>query len=349
MEKRPRVRDIALAAGVSTATVDRVLHGRGGVAADKAERVEAAIARLAGRCRSNAATNQRLIAILPAEAGPSTDFLAGVLAREAERRGARIVVQSVPKLDPGALAAAIDAIDATAFDGLALMPLEHGSVRHALDDATRRGLRVVSLLTGIAGPRIAAHIATDNRAAGRTAGWLMGRFAPAHGRIVVLWSGQLYRSHEERELGFRSLLRQEFPGLHLVERVGGDVDHGNEAALLELLSEVPDVVGIYNVGGGNGGIANALHKSGRAQETIFIGHNLTAQTQQLLLDGTMDAVVHQDMDLAGRTTIDALMVTRPVVTTSPARADRDPRKSPDRSLERQVCIGGDVRLCSRRN
>ena len=37
----------------------------------------------------------------------------------------------------------------------------------------------------------------------------MGRFVRGTGKLAVVWGGQLFRSHEERESGFRSVLRAE--------------------------------------------------------------------------------------------------------------------------------------------
>jgi LacI family transcriptional regulator len=61
-----------------------------------------------------------------------------------------------------------------------------------------------------------------------------------------------------------------------------------------LLVQYPDLVGIYNVGAGNRGVATALEASGRARNVIFIGHELTQHSRKYLLSGVMDVVINQD-------------------------------------------------------
>lgn len=56
----------------------------------------------------------------------------------------------------------------------------------------------------------------------------------------------------------------------------------------------PDIAGLYNIGGGAEGVAQALREAGRMHDVVFIGHGLTADTRALLLDGTLDAVLTQE-------------------------------------------------------
>nr|WP_292517078.1 substrate-binding domain-containing protein [Mesorhizobium sp.] len=67
-----------------------------------------------------------------------------------------------------------------------------------------------------------------------------------------------------------------------------------------LLERHPDLAAIYNVGAGNTGIARALKERGRAKEIIFLGHEVTDGIKQLLLDGTLDAVVDQNPRVEAR-------------------------------------------------
>ena len=66
-------------------------------------------------------------------------------------------------------------------------------------------------------------------------------------------------------------------------------------------------MGIYNVGAGNRGIARALADAALASEIVFIGHNLTPKTHAYLLDGTMNAVIHQNLHNAANDTIEFLI------------------------------------------
>jgi len=157
-------------------------------------------------------------------------------------------------------------------------------------------------------PRV-AYIGIDNRAAGRLAGYLLNRFmGPERPGKVALFAGSLaYRGHEEREMGFRHILTEESPNLEIVEM--REMLDDREKAYSEasaLLERHPDLAAIYNVGAGNTGIARALKERGRAKEIIFLGHEVTDGTKELLLDGTLDAVIDQNPRVEAREALNIL-------------------------------------------
>ncbi len=119
-----------------------------------------------------------------------------------------------------------------------------------------------------------------------------------------MWGGQLYRSHEERESGFRSVLRTERPDLQSVELItGNDNPDTTRDRVREALAAHPDLVGVYCVGGAIAGAADAIEEAGLAPRIVMIGHNYNSETRPYLLSGTIHALVHQDM---GRVAGDAL-------------------------------------------
>ena len=129
------------------------------------------------------------------------------------------------------------------------------------------------------------------------------------GGKVALFAGSLsYRGHEEREMGFRHMLAEDFSSLSIVQTI--EVRDDSERSYGEataLLARVPDLAGIYNIGAGNRGIARALQEAGMARQTVFIGHELTPHTRQFLLSGVMDAVIDQNPRVEARELIDRLL------------------------------------------
>src|SRR5689334_14830223 len=85
-ERRPRVSQVAARAGVSTATVDRVINGRGGVRQQTVARVEEAIRDIVGGASivPVAGSAQRFDVVLSGERGGATKALADAFARAAE-------------------------------------------------------------------------------------------------------------------------------------------------------------------------------------------------------------------------------------------------------------------------
>jgi LacI family transcriptional regulator len=101
-------------------------------------------------------------------------------------------------------------------------------------------------------PRV-AYVGIDNRQVGRLAGQLMGRFLPADRPAkAALFAGSLScRGYEEREMGFRHILRDEFPHIQILEL--REIMDDRAKAMEEthaLLDQYLDLAAIYNVGGG---------------------------------------------------------------------------------------------------
>ena len=99
-------------------------------------------------------------------------------------------------------------------DGVGVVPVDHPVVREAARAIAARGVPVLTLISDIAGLPTVGYIGIDNRAAGRLAGYLLGRLMPPGRAEIALFTGSLsYRGHEEREMGFRHLIAEEFPRL----------------------------------------------------------------------------------------------------------------------------------------
>ncbi|PMZ24099.1 LacI family transcriptional regulator, partial [Pseudomonas sp. FW306-02-F04-BA] len=76
------------------------------------------------------------------------------------------------------------------------------------------GIRLVTLVSDVPAAPRSAYVGIDNRVAGRTAALLMGRFLGGRtGHLAMMVGSRSYRGHEEREMGFRSVLSEEFPHL----------------------------------------------------------------------------------------------------------------------------------------
>ncbi len=293
------IADVAEAAGVSSATVDRVLNRRAGVHERTRSRVMRAAESLGyvgdGAARAGAL---RLAFVVP---GGGNTFL-GDLSRALQSSASEAVRVTVHRLDiyrPAILAAGLLDVAAEA-DGVGVVALDHPAVREAMRSVAALGKPMVTLVSDISDVPRAAYVGIDNRAAGRLAGQLLGRLlrAPA-GQVaagrVALFAGSLsYRGHEEREMGFRRICAEEFPGLAVLPTREIEDDAAQAyAAASGLLRGHDAPCGIYCLGGGVRGIARALDECGRS-DVVFIAHELTEHTRRGLVCGTIDAVIDQD-------------------------------------------------------
>lgn len=300
---RITIQDVAREAGVSVATVDRVLNRRSGVRAETVKRVEAAADKLAYQpdrlaARLARARDYRFCFILPTGTNTFMQTLRAEVEGTAERLSAervRIAVRLVDVFDAMALAEELESLGDD-FDGVAVVALDHPAVREAINGLVDAGVKAVTLVSDAPGSKRVHYVGIDNTAAGRTAAMLLGRFiGQREGKVGLIAGSLALRDHVERQFGFEQVMAREFPHLEVLPvREGRDDYEKVQAVTAALLEETPDLAGIYNVGAGNRGIAAALEAAGRAQDVVFLAHDLTPFTRRLLVRGIIDAVVNQD-------------------------------------------------------
>jgi LacI family transcriptional regulator len=300
---RATLEDVARTAGVSLATVDRVVNRREGVRAKTVARVEAAVAKLGYRADVAAARlargqTFRFAFVLPTGSNSFMTNLTEQVQRTADwlagQRGF-IDILHVDVFDPDVLAAALENLS-PAYQGVAVIALDHPRVRAAIDELTTRGVAVVTLVSDAPSSRRLHYVGIDNPAAGRTAATLMGRFlAGREGTVAVIAGSLSLRDHTERQFGFHQILSGEYPNLlALLVIEGRDDSERTRELTAALLARQPDLRGIYSCGAGNRGIADALEASGRAREVVWIAHELTQYTRRFLVRGALDAIINQD-------------------------------------------------------
>jgi LacI family transcriptional regulator len=300
---RITLQDVAREAGVSLATADRVLNGRTGVRGVTAEKVQAAVARLGYRPNLAAARlargeTYRFCFVLPVGSNVFMRQLAEQVASTADwvaAQNAYIDTLRVDVFAPETLAAALDGLIGH-YDGVAVVALDHPQVRAAIDDLVDAGIAVVTLVSDVPSSQRFHYVGIDNIAAGRTAATLLGRFAGGRtGAVGLILGTPALRDHAERQFGFMQVMAGEYPALHVLPPVQSlDEDDRAHAVTEAMLRAHPDLVGLYNVGAGNRGVAAAITSANRGGDLIFVGHDLTDDTRRFLLRGVMDAVINQD-------------------------------------------------------
>lgn len=303
--RRTTVHDVAKKAGVSLATVDRVLNNRPGVRPQTAQKVETAIAEL-GFFRDLSASllararDLRLKVLLPSGANEFMANLAQMVGQRAPMVAAermRLELSHFPPLDASALARELDALDPRSCDCAVLVGIEDERVVTAVNSAARRGIGMVTLVSDLPGSARHHFVGIDNFAAGRTAGSLLGRFSPNGGKLGVIMGSHELRDHRERLDGFLQLLREEFPAVEVLPALEGHEEPGETGRhAANLIAEHADLVGLYNLGAGNAGLIEAVGLSGRAGRLRVIAHELTASTREGLKTGLVDVVLDQNPD-----------------------------------------------------
>jgi LacI family transcriptional regulator len=298
---RFRIREIAMQAGLSEATVDRVLNNRGMVRASTAQEVHQAIADLE-RQRTQLRLGGRTFMVDVVVQAPERFSSAVRTALEAELPSLRpAVIRSRFHLretaTPAEMAEMLDRIATRGSHGVILKAPDAPEVSAAAQRLADKGIPIVTLVTDLPNSGRVAYVGIDNRAAGATAAYLLGQWLGREpGSVLMTVSSSFFRGEEEREMGFRGTMRALQPDRELVEI---SETQGLDAALREQVSTIltthPDVVAVYSIGGGN--IAtlegfDALRRTCAA----FIAHDLDEDNMRLLRERRVSAVLHHNLN-----------------------------------------------------
>ena len=308
------VADIARSCGLSTATVDRVLNNRAGASAANRQRVMEAAKQLGSLPVVDQVTlpsrPAHLEFFLPIGANGFMVDLAGHIEDYAARLPlvASCRIHNLAGISPAALQAAVENLSLKA-NGVGVIAVDHPRTRNILRDVVEAGIRLVTLVSDVPAAPRSAYVGIDNRVAGRTAALLMGRFLNGHkGHLAMVVGSRSYRGHEEREMGFRSVLSEEFPNLTVTSAVEiNDEPEGSYAATMQALHNEPDLLGIYCVGAGRSGVARALLEARPKKKPVFICHDLTKETRGYLVDDLADVVIDQNARLIAEQSVIRLL------------------------------------------
>lgn len=312
---KPTVHDIAREAGVSLATVDRVLNSRPGVRETTIARVQGAVERL-GYVRDTTAANlarqrqYRFAYLLPE--GPS-QFASGLKAALKEANSAQITdrvmlkVLSVPANDPNRVVKSIRSLNPDKFDGVAMMVPETPQVRDAVGRLKQVGLPVVAVASDLPNSQRDFFVGINNLAAGRTAASLLGRFARERGDVLVVTNSLRSRDSLERRLAFDTVMAERFQHLTVLPTIESFDNHERlEHLVAASIRRRPALRAVYSMGSGNAAVLSAVRESGRAGGITVLAHELTQATRQGLLDHTLDAVITQNVGHLARSSIRVL-------------------------------------------
>jgi len=291
---------IALQAGVSLATVDRVIKQRGGVQAATVRRVLQAIDELQHQSTQVGLAGRKfLIDVCMVAPQRFSDAVRSALEAELPSLQpavlrARLHLHETLEVD--ALVQLLDRIRKNGSHGVLLKAPDVAPVSAAVNRLVAAGIPIVTLVTDLPASRRCSYVGIDNRAAGETAAYLLGQWLPRKKQqVLVILSSNRFHGEEERELGFRRALRERHRHLQIVEvSEGHGIDGATGRLVRQALAQHPAIGAVYSIGGGNGAIVEAFASAGRRCQA-FVAHDLDSDNLALLRNGTVQAVLHHDL------------------------------------------------------
>lgn len=295
MARRPGMAVLAAAAGVSVATVDRLLNGREGVRTDTAASVRAAAQRLG---------HPALARLAPVAAGDAPALRIGVVlhkkgqafyrafaqalhAAAVDLPGFRVslTVDFATSQSPAEMAGLLRGMIGRC-DVLAATAVNHPDILGAVTDVQGAGVPVLSLLSDFAVKARVGYAGMDNHKMGRVAGWALGLAAQKPGPVAVFVGGARWHGHDQRDAGLRACLAERAPHLTVMDTVVNlETRQLTHDATVALLARAPDLRGIYVAGGGMEGAISALSAHRKPGEVTLIVNELTPESRAGLQSG----------------------------------------------------------------
>ncbi|MGO4915847.1 LacI family DNA-binding transcriptional regulator [Pseudogemmobacter sp. W21_MBD1_M6] len=297
MASRFTIKEIAHQAGLSLATVDRVLHGRDHVRALTRERVRAAEQELERQYTTSQLRQTRVTIDIVMQAPDRFSSVVRAafeaelpLTRPATFR-ARFHLAEV--MDEPEIIALLRAIARRGTQGIVLKVPATPRIEACLADLVARKIPVVTYVTDVAASLRLAYVGMQNARAGATAAYLLSRMAPPDAsRVLITMSSQKFEGEDARRTGFATYLAQKRPHLAMTTvSEGFGVNRPTRALIGQALEDHSDISCVYSIGGGNLAILDAFAAVGRPIN-VFAAHDLDRTNTDLLKSGQVSFVIH---------------------------------------------------------
>ena len=295
MARRPTIRDVAEAAGLSQATVDRVLNGREQVREETARRVYEAARRIgyhaapliAQRLQTDL-PSLRMGVVLHKERQAFYQSFAAELeaaARRAQGVRARVTVEFAASQAPSDFASLMLGMRGR-VEAVAASAVTHPDVTDAVVALKAAGIPCYALLNDFAPGIRQNYLGLNNIKVGRIAASVIGMAARPPGKVAVFVGGYRWHGHELREAGFRSWFREYAPQFQVLDTlVNLETRQLTYEATLDLLDRHPELRGMYCAGGGMEGAIAALREARRPGEVRLVVNEVTPESRAGLVDG----------------------------------------------------------------
>ena len=315
--KRPTIADIAVRADVSISTVDRVLNGRNPVRRDRAAKVLVAAEEIgfyaAGLIRKRMGPDRpalKLGFLLQQRHRPFFQQVGQALADET--RACSIVegtaqVLFVDDIEPATVSNELLKLGRT-VDAVALIAGAHAHISRAIDTLHEQGVPVFGAITELSATRPVGFVGIDNWKVGRQAAWAIANTVRRPGKVGIIFGSHRYRCQELNEMGFRSFFRERAKDFVVLEP-GISFEDGRVAAEVfrMMMARDPDLVGLYVAGGGISGVIREVRDKPAETWPVIVCHELTANTREALLDGTLRLVISHPLPALAKTLVEAMV------------------------------------------
>lgn len=310
------IKEIALAAGVSRGTVDRVLHNRSGVNPEVAEQVRRIAEKLgftpnrAGRILASRKQPISIGCLLPDKGNPFfDDVTAGFVRAQDELKdfGVTVHTEHLEGFTEEDHIAAIQRLAAGGFSGLCLATMDTPQVQLAVQTAIQQGMPVISVNTDIPDTGRICYIGPDYFQNGRAAAGMLRLMLHTpclhsslqHLCILPVTGSYHIHGHNERIKGFLDGLNSSGIRYTLLPTV--ESQDSNEQAYRQVRQHIqshPELNCIFNAAAGVQGVCRAVNDTGRTDIQV-LSFDAVPQTVQMVRSHVIPFTICQEPERQG--------------------------------------------------
>lgn len=304
MNRKPTMKELVDATQLSRATIDRVLNNRPGVNPKTIETVQNAYSALlveaAGLVHSPKIQTSSVFSVVVQAGDEYNASLRAAAERIKESLGSRGITLHVCCCSDVNDDEVIRLLNTQAehADGIAIVAKNTPAINAAVHKLKLNGKHIIALVSDIEPDVRDAYVGINNRAAGQAAGFILGRHLQycSDASVAVIVGTLSYSCHDDREIGFRAQIRKTFPAVSVSEVISGnDNTQQTYDAAIQLLNNVRNIRAIYNVAGGNAGLAAALDEFKSEIRPVLVTHEVNEVTERLIINEKIDYIISQDM------------------------------------------------------
>lgn len=314
--RRIGIYEIARLAGVSIGTVDRALHGRKGISEKTRQRI-LTIAKntdykpnLAARALSTTKPIARIGVCIPREIHFFYDQVRQGIwdeARTHEPLGADLIYRPVDRQGAGE-AERLQELMASDMQGLILTPGDPRKLTPAINEAERRGIRVICVATDAPESDRSSVVCVNPELNGRIAGELMGRFVPPGSRVVIVTGMLQTEDHLKKVHGFSQTFPDVCKGGKVAEVLEGHDDEDETfIKCSQLLRRSKRLAGVYVSTANCLPVCRAVTVLGLARKIKVITTDLFREMVPYFEKGTIVASVYQRPYVQGQRAVRLLV------------------------------------------
>ena len=306
MAYRFPMKQVAFQAGLSLATVDRVLNARPGVRQVTRHRVQSAILELERQYAATGVTGRRLSLDIVMET-PTRFGIAVRRAFETELAGLRPANVTLrfhlqERWTDIDLSALLTRIRRRGSHGVVLKARATPAIIEAATRLMENRIPVATFVTDLPKRARLAYIGIDNHKAGATVAGLMARMLHApESDVLVTLSSARFSGEGDRALGFETEFSKAVPERKVIRAAEGmGLDLTTEGLVENKLADHPNIGAVYSVGGANRAVIRAFDRAKR-QLHVFAAHDMDRTNRALLAERQLTFVIDHDLRQDART------------------------------------------------